>query len=184
MDALRGRTEGFLPVDQLPGVRSFARGSLILAVVLLATLADGCQRGAGQSAAVDGHKDGKAAPHFVMTPDTPYVTIFVTTLGNIEVNGKPADLQAVAGAFTGDGLKIGRLAIDLDVAEGGHEYGDVGCVRGHHEMRRSFAILMAVHRGRLAGPALASVCERRQEHHREYQRTPRERSHSRKLIDW
>ena len=101
MDALRGRTEGFLPVDHLPGVRSLARGSLILAVVLLATLADGCQRGAGQSAAVDGHKDGKAAPHFVMPADTPYVTIFVTTLGNIEVNGKPADLQAVAGAFTG-----------------------------------------------------------------------------------
>src|SRR2546427_678434 len=100
MDALRGRTEGLLPVDYLPGVRSLARGSLILAVVLLATLADGCQRGAGQSAAVDGHKDRKAAPHFVMTADTPYVTIFVTTLGNIEVNGKPADLQVVAGAFT------------------------------------------------------------------------------------
>ena len=78
-----------------------AKGSLILAVVLVATLAGGCDRRAGRSAAVDRGDDGKAAPKFVMTADTPYVTVFVTTLGGIEVNGKPAELQAVAGAFAG-----------------------------------------------------------------------------------
>ena len=78
-----------------------AKSSLMLAVLLLATLAGGCERRAGRSGTVDRQADGKSAPHFVMTADTPYATVFVTTLGNIEVNGKAADLQAVADAFVG-----------------------------------------------------------------------------------
>ena len=60
---------------------------MLCLVAILAALSGACER------------KQQSEPPTVMTQDTTYVTVFVTALGLVEVNGKSVDLQAVADTF-------------------------------------------------------------------------------------
>jgi len=68
---------------------SFNTNSTALVVtMLLVALVSGCNR-----------EPARDAHDLKVTSDSPHATVFVDALGEIELNGKAADMQAVAEAF-------------------------------------------------------------------------------------